>query len=110
MSTPSQPSTPERRERATSRLRFLTRGAVVAATGATVAMGFVVAHEQPGASSTRTTTTTSSGGDSSPAGTSDSGNSGTTGTTGTTGNTGTSTTQPTTTYSRPTVTSGGTSR
>lgn len=110
MSIPTQPSTPERRERATSRLRFLTRGAVVAATGATVAMGFVVAHEQPGAGSTRTTTTTSSGGGSSSAGTSDSGDSGDSGTTGTTGNTGTSTTQPTTTYSRPTVTSGGTSR
>ena len=117
MSIPSQPSTPERRERATSRLRLLTRGAVVAATGATVAMGFVVAHEQPGASASRTTTTTSSGGGSSSAGTSDSGDSGSTGTTGdhpgttgNTGNTGTSTTQPTTTYSRPTVTSGGTSR
>lgn len=116
MSISSQPSTPERRERATSRLRFLTRGAVVAATGATVAMGFVVAHEQPGGSATRTTTTTSPGGGSSTSGTSDSGDSGTAGTTGTTGttgdtgNTGTSTTQPTATDSRPTVTSGGTSR
>jgi hypothetical protein len=118
MSIPSQPSTPERRDRATSRLRFLTRGAVVAATGATVAMGFVVAHEQPGASATRTTTSTSSGGSSSSDGTGssgsgesgDSGTTGTTGTTGDTGNTGTSTTQPTATSSRPTVTSGGTSR
>ncbi len=118
MSIPSQSSTPERRDRATSRLRFLTRGAVVAATGATVAMGFVVAHEQPGASATRTTTTTtttSSGGSSSSDGTGssgagESGDSGTTGTTGDTGNTGTSTSQPTATSSRPTVTSGGTSR
>ncbi len=117
MSIPSQPSTPERRERATSRLRFLTRGAVVAATGATVAMGFVVAHEQPGGQChadddhhvvrrrlldrpgppTRATRART-------------GTTGTTGTTGDTGNTGTSTTQPTATSSRPTVTSGGTSR
>jgi hypothetical protein len=111
MPASGQASTPAARERARSRLRFLTRGAIVTATGATVAIGIVVAHDRPGAGATRTTTTntpsSTSGGSSSSAGTSDSGDSGTT---GTTGNTGTSTSAPTATSSRPTVTSGGTSQ
>ncbi len=50
MSGPIQTSTPADRERAKARLRTLTRGAVVAAAGATVALGVVVAHDRPGAS------------------------------------------------------------
>ena len=53
MSRPSQPSTPAERERAQARLRTLTRGAIVAATGATVAIGVVVAHDRPGAGAAR---------------------------------------------------------
>ncbi len=55
MSAPVQPSTPADRERAKSRLRTLTRGAIVAAAGATAALGIVVAHDRPGASAGPTT-------------------------------------------------------
>ena len=110
----AQPSTPADRDRAQSRLRMLTRGAIVAATGATVALGVVVAHDRPGSgavkatagtgTSSSTTTTTS---------TSDSSAAGTTGTTGNTGTaattTTTTTTAPTRTSSSATVTSGATS-
>ena len=37
-----------------SRLRVVTRGVIVAATGATVAMGIVVSHDHPGASAVGT--------------------------------------------------------
>jgi hypothetical protein len=106
----AQPSTPADRDRAQSRLRMLTRGAIVAATGATVALGVVVAHVRPGSgavkatagtgTSSSTTTTTS---------TSDSSDAGTTGTTGNTGTDATTTTAPKRTSSSPTVTSGATS-
>ena len=79
MSAPAQPSTPAERDRAKARLRVVTRGAIVAATGATVAMGIVVSHDHPGASAvgTKAAASTSSNGSAS----SDTSGSGTTTTT-----------------------------
>ncbi len=54
MPAPTQPSTPAERDRAVARLRGVTRGVIVAATGATVAMGIVVSHDHPGASAAAT--------------------------------------------------------
>ncbi len=111
MSAPAQPSTPAERDRAKARLRIVTRGAIVAATGATVAMGIVVSHDHPGAAAlgTKAATTTSSNGSAS----SDASGSGTTtttaGTSGTSSASSSSTSTPTTSSSSPTVTSGGTS-
>lgn len=110
MSAPHQPSTPEERDRAKSRLRTLTRSVVVAATGATVGIGILVAHDRPGARASGSTvaSSTSSTGDSA---TSSTGNTGTSNT----GNTGTSSTgtsgssAPSSSSTSPTVTSGGTS-
>lgn len=111
MSTSDEPNnTPESRESARSRLRNLTRGAVLAATGAAAVIGIVVANDHPGAGGT-TRTTGSSG--STTAGTATSSGSSSAGTTGTTGNTGattTTTTTPTVSSSTPSVTSGGTSQ
>ena len=56
MSRPSQPSTPESRDRAQARVRTMTRAAVFAATGIAAFMGVVVAREHPGSSSPATTT------------------------------------------------------
>ena len=62
MSRPSQPSTPESRDRAQARVRTLTRAAVFAATGIAAFMGIVVAREHPGSSSPpKTTAGTGSG-------------------------------------------------
>ena len=58
MSTIGQPHTPLSREKASTRLRNLTRGAVLAATGATVAIGIVVSHGHSGSSSTGKSTGT----------------------------------------------------
>ena len=127
MSPTDEPNTPESRDKATSRLRTLTRGAVFAAAGATVVIGVVVSRDHPGSGSTgKVTTTTGSssgsgstsgastttGGSSGTSGSSSSGTTGTgnTGTTGTTGNTGTSSSTPSASQSTPTVTSGGSSR
>ncbi|MGD0749699.1 MAG: hypothetical protein ABSB68_18065 [Acidimicrobiales bacterium] len=126
MSPTDEPNTPESRDKATSRLRTLTRGAVFAAAGATVVIGVVVSRDHPGSGSTGkvTTTTGSSSGSGSTSGastttggssgtsgtTGTTGNTGTTGTTGTTGNTGTSSSTPSASQSTPTVTSGGSSR
>jgi hypothetical protein len=123
MSPTDEPNTPESRDKATSRLRTLTRGAVFAAAGATVVIGVVVSRDHPGSGSTGkvTTTTGSSSGSGSTSGASTTtggssgtsgttGNTGTTGTTGTTGNTGTSSSTPSASQSTPTVTSGGSSR
>jgi thiamine biosynthesis lipoprotein len=49
MTSPAQPRTPADRDRAKVRLRVLTRSVIVAATGATVAIGIVVAQDHPGA-------------------------------------------------------------
>ncbi|HEX4434181.1 MAG TPA: hypothetical protein VH012_05095, partial [Acidimicrobiales bacterium] len=117
MPLPTQPSTPAERDRARSRLRHVTRGAIVAATGATVAIGLAVAHDRPGVSAahaTTTSTTSTSDGSSSTAdtGSTSSGatsDSGTTGTTGNTGSSSASSSSPTASSSSPTVTSGATS-
>jgi hypothetical protein len=117
--------TPDTRRHAATSLRFLTRLAAVAATGATVVIGIVVAKEHPGASasssapplqtpSTSTTvapTTTTSPPTSTPA-SSDlgAGSSSPTTTTTTLPPTTTSTSPPTTTTTRPVATSGGTRR
>lgn len=119
MSPTSQPNTPAERDRAKARLRFLTRGAIVAASGATVALGIVVAQDHPGASAGRNAADSTSS-SSSTAVTNNSSSSGTSsgssdsGTTGTTGNTGissssSSSSTPTASSSSPTVTSGATS-
>jgi cytoskeletal protein RodZ len=97
MSGPVQPSTPRERDKAKARLRFLTRGAIVTATGATVAVGILVAHDRPASTATRNTadsTTSSKGSVSSTTGSSSSSSSSST---------------PTTTTSSPAVTSGATS-
>ena len=102
-SPPNRQHTPESRCGAQSRLRTLTTGAILAATGATVVIGVAVAREHPGSASTSNVTS----GASSPS----SGSTGSGTTTGSTGNTGTSTTTttPTASSSTPSVTSGGSS-
>jgi hypothetical protein len=109
MSAPAQPSTPAERDRAKARLRVVTRGVIVAATGATVAIGIVVSHDHPGTSAAATNpaaSTTSSGSASSETSGS---NTTTTGDSGTSSPSSSSTSAPTTSSSSPTVTSGGTS-
>ncbi len=107
MSASHMPNAPRERERTTSRLRWLSRGAVFAATGATVVIGVVVAHEHSGAGSAGTAGTN---------GSTDSGSVTTTtvaGSAPTTNNSGTSSgdsSAPTITNATPSVTSGGTSR
>ncbi len=122
MSQIDQPLTPESRDKARSRLRALTRGAVFAATGATVVIGVVVSRDHPGSSSTAKVTGTSGTSSGSGAATTG-GSSSTSGSflvgelrhhgetgTGNTGNSGTSSTMPSVSQSSPTVTSGGSSR
>ena len=116
MTPTGEPNTPESREQATSRLRALTRAAILAAGGATVLVGVVVAHDHPGAGSSRTdgSSGTSNTGSSTSGSSSSSGDGGSvangssTTSTGSTGNTGSSS-APTASSSRPSVTSGGTS-
>jgi hypothetical protein len=111
MSRPIRSSTPGSRERGQARVRLITRGAALLATGATVAIGIVVAHDHPGASSVHrgannsgsTAGTGTSSGSSSSSGTS--GNTANTGDSGNTDNSGS--TAPTSSSSTPTVTSGG---
>ena len=50
MSSPPRFNSPETRWRANARLRRVTRAAALLATGATIAIGVVVAKEHPGAS------------------------------------------------------------
>ncbi len=50
MSSTPQSNSPETRRHTDARLRRLTRAAALAATGATIAIGVVVAKEHPGAS------------------------------------------------------------
>ncbi len=112
MTTLGQPHTPESRDKARARLRTLTRGAVLAATGATVAIGIVVSHDhagnasgsaRSGSSGSGSTSTNIAGGGSS------SGNTRTIGNSGNTGNTGSSSSAPSVSQSTPAVTSGGSS-
>jgi hypothetical protein len=117
--------TPDTRRRAATSLRYLTRFAAVAATGATVVIGIVVAKEHPGASasgntplqtpSTSTTTTVAPTTTTSPNTTeptsSDLGAGSSSATTTTTlPPTTTTTAPPTTTTTRPVATSGATRR
>jgi hypothetical protein len=107
MAFPSEPSTPQTREKAQSKVRHLTRGAVIAAAGLTALIGVVVAEEHPGSGSAPKGSGTSSpttNGESSNTGGSGSGSTADTTTTTTSGSS-----APTSTSSRPTVTSGGTS-
>ncbi len=112
MSRRNQPNQPVSRDGVQSRLRLVTRVAVLAATGATVAIGVVVAHDHPGAS-VRKSTSSGSGSTSVSNATgggttsSSTGNGGNSGNTGITGNTGSS--APSASTSTPTVTSGGSS-
>ena len=114
MSPIDQPNTPENRDKARSRLRTLTRGAIFAATGATVVIGVVVSRDHPGAGSTgkgagaTTSGSSSSVSTSAGSGTSSSSSSNT-GSTGNTGNSGSSSSSPSISQSTPTVTSGGSS-
>ena len=116
MSHPDEPNAPQRREQVQGRLRHVTRAAVLAAVGATAGIGIVVAHDHPGASGSAATTDGSSG--SGTATTDNTGEGSTTNTgagatssnTGSTGNTGGFSTAPSASTTRPTVTSGGTSR
>ena len=108
MSPPNQQSTPPTRERGQARVRQLTRGAALLATGATVAIGIVVAHDHPGASGVRRGATgagSSAGTGASTGASTSSGNTDNSGISGNTGNSGSS--APTSSSSTPTVTSGG---
>jgi cytoskeletal protein RodZ len=106
MTHPNEYNTPEARQRATVRIRRLTRTAVLAAAGATALIGVFVAKEHPGASSADRATGTN------PTTSSTNTTTSTSTTTGTSSGSGTSstTTHPTTTTTQPVVTSGGTSR
>ena len=98
------------RDQARARLRTLTGSALLAATGATVGIGIVVAHEHPGKSAASTTSGQSTGGTSGTTGTT--GSTGNTGSssTGDTGNSGASTSSPSISTQTPSVTSGGSHR
>jgi hypothetical protein len=108
MSAQRDPNAGASREQARARLRTLTSSALLAATGATVGIAIVVAHEHPGKSAAGATTSGQSTG----------GTAGTTGTTGNsgssstedTGNSGASTSSPSISSQTPSVTSGGSHR
>src|SRR5580704_8670152 len=105
MSVTHTPNAPRQRERTTSRLRWLSRGAVVAATGATVAIGVVVAHEHSGARGANTAGTNGSTGSGSVTTTTP----GSSASTNAGSSSGVSSV-PSTSNATPSVTSGGTSR
>ena len=113
------PNTPERREKARSRLRTATRGAIFAATGATVVIGIVISQEHRGSTTSAGTTPSASTGSVSTSGSgaavvsggssaTSGASSGSIGNTGVSGNTGTSS-SPTISSASPAVTSGGSS-
>ena len=108
MSSQRDPSAGASRDQARARLRTLTNAALLAATGATVGIGIVVAHEHPGKSAAGATTSgQSTGGTTGTTGSSgDTGNSGSF-STGNTGNSGASSFSPGISSQRPSVTSGG---
>jgi hypothetical protein len=120
MAHPNQSNAPGSRERGQGRVRLLTRAAALLATGATVAIGIVVAHDHPGASSlhpgantsgSTAGTGTSTGGSSSDGTSGNTGNTGNSGDTDNSGNTGSSgSSAPTPSSSTPTVNSGGSAR
>jgi hypothetical protein len=104
------------RDQARARLRKLTSVALFAATGATVGIAVVVAHEHSGTSAAGTTTSGhATGGTTGTTGSSGStgstGNTGSaTGNTGNTGSSGASSSSPSTSSQTPAVTSGGSGR
>lgn len=110
MSAQRVPNAGASRDRARVRLHTLTNAALLAATGATVGIAVVVAHEHPGKSAAGTTTS----------GQSTAGSTGTTGSsddtddsgssTGNTGNSGSSSFSPSISSRTPSVTSGGSGR
>src|ERR1700722_10320514 len=103
----------ERRARVQSRLRRMTQGALLAATGVTALIAVVVTREHPGSgalASSDSTPTTSSGATSSATHGSTSSTSGSSTTSTNVGSSNSTTTTPSSTSSTPTVTSGGTSR
>lgn len=111
---PKNPNAAAIRDRTRTRLRTLTNAALLAATGATVGIGVVVAHEHPGKSVAGTTTSGQpTGGATGTTGSSD--NSGITGNSGSfstgnsrySGNSGASSFSPGTSSQSPAVTSGG---
>lgn len=129
MSSTRQSHSPETRRRANASLRLLTRIAALAATGATVAIGIVVAKEHPGgtasnaspvqaptrpttsAATPSTTTTVTSPPTTTPTSSGQGETSGSASPTTTTSPPTTTTIlPPTTTTTRPVATSGGTSR
>lgn len=113
MSAQRNPNAGASRDQARARLRTLTNATLLAATGATVGIAVVVAHEHPGKSAASTTTVgQSTAGSTGTAGSSeddDTGNSGSS-STGTTGNSGTSSFSPSVSTQSPSVTSGGSGR
>ncbi len=111
MSAQRVPNPGASRDQAHARLRNLTRVALFAATGATVGIAIVVAHEHPGKSAAGTTASgQSTGGTTGTTGSS--GNTGSSGSSSTanSGNSGASSFSPSTSSQSPSVTSGGSSR
>ena len=111
MSAQRDPNAGASRDQARARLRTLTSSALLAATGATVGIAIVVAHEHPGKSAAGATTSgQSTGGTAGTTGTTgNTGNSGSS-STGDTGNSGASTSSPSISSQTPSVTSGGSHR
>jgi hypothetical protein len=111
MSAQRVPNAGARRDHARARLRTLTNASLLAATGATVGIAVVVAHEHPGKSAASTSTSgQSTAGSTGTTGSSDdTGNSGSS-TSGNTGNSGSSSFSPSVSSQSPSVTSGGSSR
>ncbi len=110
MSAQRNPHAVASRDQARARLRTLTNATLLAATGATVGIAVVVAHEHPGKSAASTTTsgqstTGSTGTSGSSDDTGDTGNTGSS--TGNTGNSGSSSFSPSISSQAPSVTSGG---
>lgn len=111
MSAHRVPNAGASRDQARARLRTLTNAALLTATGATVGIAVVVAHEHPGKSAASTTTSSgqSTTGSTGTTGSSDdTGNSGST--SGNTGNSGSSSFSPSVSSQSPSVTSGGSGR
>src|SRR6185437_361172 len=109
MSAHRVPNAAARRDLARARLRTLTNGALLAATGATVGIAVVVAHEHPGKSAASATTASQS-----TSGQTTAGSTGTTGSsddagesgsssTGATGNSGSSSFSPSVSTRTPSV-------
>jgi hypothetical protein len=89
----------------------LTNAALLAATGATVGIAVVVAHEHPGKSAAGTTTSgQSTAGSTGTTGSSDESDDSGSSSTGNTGNNGSSSVSPSISSRTPAVTSGGSGR